>query len=101
MEMLRQTTTWRCMDNKVYACNVGANLPCEAKANTDATPSPALVDFCKANPDAEVVPMSVTGHDTIYSWRCAKDSPQIDKQIAQVDKAGFISDIWYAIAAAQ
>lgn len=97
MEVLRQTTTWRCMDSKVYACNVGANLPCDAKANTDKTPSQALIDFCKANPDAQIIPMSVTGHETIYSWRCAKENPQVDQQIAHVDQAGYVQEIWYPI----
>lgn len=97
MDMLRKTTLWRCMDNKVYACNFGANLPCDSKANTDRTPSQALIDFCKASPDSEVIPMSVTGHDTIYSWYCLKASPQVLQQIAQVDKAGYLQQIWYAI----
>jgi hypothetical protein len=97
MDMLRKTTIWRCMDGKGYACNFGANLQCDSKANTDRTASQALVDYCKANPDSQVVPMSVTGHDTIYSWQCVKDTPQIVQQIAQVDKAGYLQTIWYAI----
>ncbi len=52
MDMLKKTTIWRCMDNQVYACNFGANLPCSSKANTDKTPSPAMEDYCKANPDS-------------------------------------------------
>jgi hypothetical protein len=99
LEMLRQTTIWRCMDSKVYACNFGANLPCDSKAKTDRTPSQELIDFCKANADAPVIPMSVTGHDTVYSWHCVKDSPEIEQQIAQVDKAGYLQNIWYAIEA--
>ena len=101
MDMLRQTTIWRCMDRKVYACNFGANLPCDLKANIDRTPSPGLAEYCKSNPDSEVVPMSVTGHDTIYSWRCVKDTPQVLDQISQVDAAGYLSQIWYLIQPGQ
>ncbi len=97
MDMLRQTTIWRCMDSKVYACNFGANLPCDSKANADRTPSQALADFCKANSNMEVVPMSVAGHDTIYSWHCVQGTAEVLQQIAQVDKAGYLQNIWYAI----
>jgi hypothetical protein len=97
MEMLRKTTVWRCMDNQVYACNFGANLPCSSKANTDKTPSPAMAEFCKANPDSTFIPMSVTGHDTIYSWDCVKDTPELLNQIENVDAAGYIAGIWYPI----
>ena len=86
------------MDGQVYACNFGANLPCSSKANTDKTPSPAMEDYCKANPDSEFIPMSVTGHSTIYSWHCVKDTPELLDQIAKVDAAGYLAQIWYPIA---
>jgi len=97
MDMFRTTTIWRCMEGKVYACNFGANLPCDSKANTDRTPSQAMADYCTANPNSDVIPTSVTGHDTIYSWHCAKDSPQVLEQIGQVDAAGYPAQIWYPI----
>jgi hypothetical protein len=97
MEMFKKTTIWRCMDGQVYACNFGANLPCDSKANTDKTPSPAMEDFCKANPDSDFIPMSVTGHDTIYSWHCVKDAPELLDQIEKVDAAGYLAQIWYKI----
>ncbi|MCL4560967.1 MAG: hypothetical protein M1281_10170 [Chloroflexi bacterium] len=101
MNMFQKTTIWRCMTGKVYACNFGANLPCNSKANTDKIPSQAMDDFCKANPDAEVIPMSVTGHSTIYSWHCLKDTPELLNQIEKVDAEGYLEQIWYAIEPAQ
>lgn len=98
MEMLKQTTIWRCMNNQVYACNFGANLPCSSKANVDRTPSPAIEDYCKANPDSDFIPMSVTGHETIYSWHCVKDAAEVLDQIGKVDAAGYLANIWYPIA---
>jgi hypothetical protein len=97
MDVLKKTTIWRCMDNQVYACNFGANLPCDSKANTEKTPTQAMADFCKQNQNAEFIPMSVTGHATIYSWRCVKDAPEVLEQIATVDAAGFIAGIWYPV----
>ena len=76
MEMFKKTTIWRCMGGRVYTCNFGANLPCDAKANTDRTPTQALADFCGANPGSDVIPMSVTGHDTIYSWHALRTHPK-------------------------
>jgi hypothetical protein len=96
-DVYKQMTIWRCMGRKVYACNFGANLPCDSKANTDKTPTQAMADFCKESPNADFIPMSVTGHETIFSWRCVKDLPELIEQIAQVDAAGYLANIWYAI----
>jgi hypothetical protein len=97
MDMLKAGTSWRCMDGKVYACNVGANLPCASKANTDQTPTQAMKDFCNANTDAVGIPASVTGHETVYAWSCSKGTVVLGKQLVQPDAQGFLSDIWYAI----
>jgi len=97
LDMFKQMTIWRCMDGQVYACNFGANLPCDSKANTDKNPTPEMADFCKANPEVDFIPMYVTGHNTIYSWRCVKGAPELLEQIAQVDAAGYLANIWYPI----
>jgi len=97
VEMLQKTTIWRCMDKAVYVCNFGANLPCDSKANTDKNPTQAMQDFCKTNQNAGSIPMSVTGHDTIYSWGCVKDTPKLIDQVDQVDAAGYITNIWYKL----
>src|SRR5262245_13157192 len=44
LEMFTRSSFWRCMDGKVYACSVGANLPCQARADTDRTPSQPIVE---------------------------------------------------------
>ena len=55
------------------------------------------MELCKANPDSESIPMSVTGHATIYSWGCVKDAPKLLDQIDQVDAAGYSTRIWYKL----
>jgi len=97
-EMFVRGTSWRCMDGQVYACNVGANLPCQGRADTRRTPAPPLVEFCRDNRNADVVPMVVSGRETVYEWRCADGAPRIVRQIATPDARGFLSDIWYRIA---
>jgi hypothetical protein len=87
------------MDGKVYACTVGANLPCDSKANTDKTPTQPEIDFCQANPTSDFIPAAVTGHDTIYEWICKAGKPEVGKQVFQVDKQGYIVEIWYVIPA--
>jgi hypothetical protein len=96
-DMWKKATIWRCMNKQVYACNFGANLPCDSKANTSQTPTQAMADFCKENQNSDFIPMAVTGHDTIFAWKCSGDQPQVDKQVSQVDEAGYIKEIWYQI----
>jgi len=97
MDQLRRSTLWRCMDGNVYVCSVGANLPCDSKADTNTTPSAAMEYYCTTNPDSDFIPMSVTGHTTVYNWYCANTSPQTNGQIDQVDPRGFLKRIWYPI----
>jgi hypothetical protein len=88
---------WRCMDGKVYACTVGANLPCQEKADTSRTPTSAMTEFCRDNADADNMPAFVTGRQTVYSWGCTGDTPAIVREVTQPDARGFLSTIWYEI----
>jgi hypothetical protein len=96
-EPLLRNSIWRCMNGKVYACTVGANLPCSEKADTRREPSAALVDFCRQNPDSEVVPMTVTGRATVFEWRCAGERPAIVRRFAEPDSAGYLANVWHEI----
>ena len=96
-EPFLRNSIWRCMDGKVFACTVGANLPCAEKADTRREPAPALADFCRQNPGAEAIPMAVTGRATVFAWRCAGERPGIMRQFAHPDAAGYLAHIWYPI----
>jgi dipeptidyl aminopeptidase/acylaminoacyl peptidase len=98
IDVLQNGSFWRCMDGSVYACFVGANLPCEAKANTDRTPTQEEIDYCQQNPNSDFIPAVVTGRETVYEWRCLDSAPAIVKQPSQPDAQGFLSDIWYKIS---
>jgi hypothetical protein len=98
LDVLENGSYWRCMDGSVYACFVGANLPCEAKANTDKTPTQAEVEYCQQNPSSDFIPAVVTGRETVYEWSCVNGAPNIVKQLTQPDAQGFLSDIWYEIS---
>jgi hypothetical protein len=93
----QQMTTWRCMDGKVYACNFGANIPCDSKANASQTPTQAISDYCTANPDVDFIPMYVIGHTAIYNWSCKAGTPQLGQAMDTVDAAGYQSSFWVAL----
>ncbi len=88
---VRESTVYRCMKGAIWLCNYGANLTC-AKADTRRN-LPAVADYCRENPNEEVVPMAVTGHGTIYTWGCADGKPR-SKPSQNVDERGFIADQW-------
>jgi len=93
-----RNTFWRCMDGRVYACTVGANLPCQERADVSRKPTPGMTDFCKNNPHAEVIPAVATGRATVYEWTRPHDMPDVVRHFAQPDARGCLSNIWYAIS---
>jgi branched-chain amino acid transport system substrate-binding protein len=97
-EVARQQTVWRCMEQKVMACVVGANLPCTTQADTSQTPTAAMEEYCQDNPLAEAIPASVTGRGTVYAWSCNGVKPEVVTQIFTPDPQGFLAEIWYEIA---
>ena len=97
LDLFLQGSYWRCMDGQVYGCFVGANIPCWSKADTDRTPTGAETEFCQAQPNADTIPAAVTGHETVYEWRCKDGIPEVVRQVLQVDSRGFVADFWYKL----
>ncbi|HYF94913.1 MAG TPA: hypothetical protein VD969_22085 [Symbiobacteriaceae bacterium] len=91
-------THWRCMGGEVYACNVGANIPCMSRAETSRTPTEGMVLYCRENPDSPFIPMYVRDRANIYDWRCMGGAPVIIRKVTDPDARGFLSNIWYQIA---
>jgi Lysozyme inhibitor LprI len=94
-EMLASEAKFRCMSGKIYACFIGANLPC-SKMNTQKE-SVGADAFCKQNPSSDSVPMVATGHDTIYAYRCKGGKAEIARTLYQVDPRGFAQSLWMPI----
>jgi hypothetical protein len=97
LDPIAQSTFWRCMDKKVYACTVGADIPCQEKADTNQTPGAALNEFCQANPASDFIPAYITGRATVYEWKCADGVPVISRQLTEPDGRGFLKMFWYEI----
>jgi hypothetical protein len=91
-DMVVRTSQFRCMAGDVMVCTAGANLPC-GKAKTSRS-LPAAGQYCRDHPDSEVVPMVVTGHDTIYRWRCAGTSAVAGDAVEALDARGFFVRFW-------
>ena len=86
-------TVYRCMNGRVMLCNLGANNICAKPEKRRG--SPEITKFCEENPN-QGVPFSVTGHGTLYVWKCVGGRPVIE-QTFQTDARGFIADLWTPI----
>lgn len=96
-QAIQQNAVWRCMDNKVWVCHFGANLPCLEKADTAQTPTPEMEDYCKANPTADNIPAAVTGRATVYEWGCKDGKAEVVKQLFKGDQQGYLADFWHEL----
>jgi hypothetical protein len=92
---------WRCDRGRVVACSYGANIPCDAKADTSRAPGPGAKEFCRENPGADVVPAVATGHATVFAWRCTGKRPTIARQVLKVDRRGFPAAFWHIVLPSQ
>jgi len=97
-EYLTETTVWRCMDGQVWACTIGANLPCHEKADMSQDPTEAMKDFCEANPTADGIPAAATGRATVYQWTCNAGEPEVVGQVFHADPQGYLAEFWYELA---
>ncbi|TGW01072.1 hypothetical protein EN797_011805 [Mesorhizobium sp. M2E.F.Ca.ET.154.01.1.1] len=89
---LQTQANYRCMNGKVLACFVGANLPC-ARMNA-ARDNPGADEFCKTIANADVVPAFATGHDAVYSYKCASGKAVVNGSAWALDKRGFAKKLW-------
>jgi hypothetical protein len=92
---LVRTTVMRCMDGRLLACNAGANLPC-GKADTDRS-LPQGAPWCRTHPEADFIPAYISGHASIFQWRCRDGQPATTGQAEPIDAQGFIARYWKAL----
>jgi hypothetical protein len=90
--VLQAGTNIRCMDGRLLACFTGANLPC-SKMNL-ARDNKGADAFCRANPDAPIVPAFATGHDAAFNYRCAAGRAEITGETFPLDARGFAASLW-------
>ena len=51
-------------------------------------------DFVNRTLNSIGVPMSVTGHATVYDWKCVGQEALIIRQTVEIDGRGFIAENW-------
>jgi len=92
---IERSTVVRCMNGQLLACNYGANLPC-GKADTSRS-LPAANAWCRQNSSANSIPAYISGHDSIYNWRCTQGMPATSDPAEPVDSRGFLTFYWKLI----
>ncbi len=85
----------RCVGATLMGCYVGANLVCD-KADTRRV-LPGATTWCRKNPGSPNIPMSATGHATIYGWSCTGSNANAGKIVMPVDAEGYIAANWKQI----
>jgi hypothetical protein len=96
---IQQGADWRCMGGHVWACSVGANIPCQDKADTSKEPNEGMISFCAEDPSADFIPAVAAGRTTIYDWGCKDGKPTILSTVLTVDPQGYPAEYWYELAA--
>jgi hypothetical protein len=85
----------RCVGPKLMGCYIGANLDCYKAEKSRSLPG-ASAWRCE-NPGSKIIPMSATGHDTIYEWSCNGRRAVAGPAMMTVDLQGYIADNWKEI----
>jgi hypothetical protein len=94
-DAVRNAAFVRCVGPKLIGCYIGANLDCY-KAETSRS-LPGATAWCRENPGSKIIPMSATGHDTIYQWSCKRHRAIAGKAVVTVDSQGYIANNWREI----
>ncbi len=86
--------TWRCMEGRVYACNMGASGRACRTAATSDDQWRAIKEDCRATPKLEFI-----ANATNYSaadWRCIEGRPVV-VQSFPVDQRGYLVGNWVEV----
>ena len=94
-DAVRKAAFVRCAGPKLIGCYIGANLDCDKAATSRSLPGASA--WCRGNPGSKIIPMSATGHDTIYEWSCNGRHAVAGKAMVTVDPQGYIADNWREI----
>jgi hypothetical protein len=94
-DSVRNAAFVRCVGPNLMGCYIGANLDCD-KAETSRS-LPGATAWCRDNPGSKIIPMSVTGHDTIYEWSCKRHRAIAGKAVVTLDSQGYIANNWREI----
>lgn len=88
----------RCMNGKLYVCQINGLNNCAEKLDFTTTPNDAMKNFC-ADEDMEgaILHPAALGINSAYEWRCHEGEAVITAQIAEPDTNGYDRSIWFEI----
>ena len=88
----------RCMNGKLYACEISPSTNCAERLNFTTEPNEAMRLFC-SDPDLEgsIISPVISKINSAYEWRCHEGIPVITAQLAESDPAGYDKSIWFEI----
>ncbi len=92
----------RCMNGKVYVCEIKDRQNCIDKLDFSTEPKEVLKELC-AKPEFEgMTPdTAAIGWNSAYQWICKDGEAVILRQAAEADAAGYDSSLWKEIPAPQ
>lgn len=90
--VLKAQAVYRCMNRKLMACFVGANLPC-GKIDK-ASDNPGADAFCRAHPGSRDVPLFASGHESLFHFRCEGLRAVVSGPAWTLDARGFAKEVW-------
>lgn len=89
-------TVWRCSGGDVFACNIGSNPDsCDKKPVVSKQTIDNIVAYCNRNPNAGIVPRSVTGN-VPYTWDC--NQGMIVGGPRGLDADGYVIASWLVVS---
>ncbi len=88
------STEYRCIANQIYICENGNGFNCDRPSTKRHNSS--VDQFCRENPSASSVPFAVSGHGSVYAWKCVGTNAAI-AHTESTDKEGFRTEMWVPI----
>ena len=90
---------WRCMNEKVMGCYLGASGSACQKREAGTLPR-GIKEFCSQNPNEEMLSRAQFGPDAPEKWKCANGLPVAKGGQAGVrlDSRGYLRDSWKVIS---
>jgi len=93
-----ENTTWRCQQQHVLVCYLGASGRACLKMDTSKTPDERIRTFCRERPNADVVPMAAIGNSASM-WKCMRTQPVVT-ETAALDGQNYSIEAWRKISVA-
>ena len=97
-ELTNALTARRCMNGKLYVCQIKDGTNCLEQIDLSAEPNQSMKRICEEVKDGILSDLAVP-QNTAYAWGCQNGEAVIISQIREADAAGFDRSAWFEIPA--